>query len=120
MKRYPLLFGFLFHVLLAAGIASAQQYTVSTVAGTGTAPGWSGDSGPALSAQFNNPIRVAVDAQGNLYIADYSNYSVRKIIKSTGFATSIAGNGSLGFSGDGGSGIGSQLSNILDIAVDAT
>jgi uncharacterized protein (TIGR03437 family) len=116
MKRFLLLCGF----LLAAGIASAQQYIVTTVAGSGTSPGWSGDGGPALSAQFTNPIRVAVDKAGNLYIADYSNYSVRKVFKSNGSATSIAGNGSLGFSGDGSSGIGSQLSNILDVAVDST
>src|SRR5437764_459571 len=83
---------------LAASLASAQQYVVTTVAGTGTSPGWSGDGGPALSAQFTNPIRVAVDTAGNLYIADYSNHSVRKVLKSNGLATSIAGNGSLGFS----------------------
>jgi uncharacterized protein (TIGR03437 family) len=114
MKRFPLLFGLIF----AAGIASAQLYTVSTVAGTGTSPGWSGDSGPALSAQFTNPLRVAVDAKGNLYITDYSNHSVRKVTRNDGIVVTIAGNGSLGFSGDGGQGAGSQVSNILDVVVD--
>jgi uncharacterized protein (TIGR03437 family) len=116
MKRFSLLSCALF----ACGLASAQQYIVSTVAGTGTSPGWSGDGGPALSAQFTNPLRVAVDSQGNLYITDYSNYSVRKVTKSTGIVTTIAGNGSLGFSGDGSSGDGAQLSNILDVVVDNT
>jgi len=116
MKRFSLLFCALF----ACGLASAQQYIVSTVAGTGTSPGWSGDGGPALSAQFTNPLRVAVDSQGNLYITDYSNYSVRKVTKNTGIVTTIAGNGSLGFSGDGSSGDGAQLSNILDVVVDNT
>jgi uncharacterized protein (TIGR03437 family) len=114
MKRLPLLFG----ALVACGLASAQQYIVTTVAGTGTSPGWSGDGGPALSAQFTNPLRVSVDAQGNLYITDYTNYSVRKVTKSTGIVNTIAGNGSLGFSGDGSQGAGAQLSNILDVVID--
>ena len=101
---------------IAAVGAFGQQYTVSTVAGSGGAPGWSGDSGPALSAQFTNPIRVAVDKAGNLYITDFSNFSVRKVDRS-GIVNTIAGNGSLGFAGDGGSGLGSQLSDILDVAV---
>ena len=116
MKSFQLLIG----VLLAGSVAFAQQYFSSTIAGTGGSPGWSGDSGPALSAQFTNPLRVAVDAAGNLYITDYSNYSVRKVTKSTGIVTTLAGNGSLGFSGDGGSGDGAQLSNILDVVVDPT
>jgi uncharacterized protein (TIGR03437 family) len=112
MKRIPLLFG----LLLAAGTASAQQYIAATVAGTGTSPGWSGDAGPALSAQFNNPLRVAVDAQGNLFIADYLNYSVREVNKSLDLVSTIAGNGTLGFAGDGG--VPSQVSNVLDVVVD--
>jgi uncharacterized protein (TIGR03437 family) len=99
--------------------AFGQQYYINTVAGVDNSPGWSGDGGPAISAQFTNPTRVAVDKQGNLYIADYSNFSVRKVDAKTGLVTTIAGNGSLGFSGDGGSGVGSQLSDILDVAVDS-
>ncbi len=101
---------------LASVGAFGQQYTVSTVAGSGGSPGWSGDSGPALSAQFTNPIRIAVDKAGNLYITDYSNFSVRKVTKN-GIVNTIAGNGSLGFAGDGSSGLGAQLSNVLDVAV---
>ncbi|MES1262665.1 MAG: hypothetical protein ABUS49_13105 [Acidobacteriota bacterium] len=107
-------------LLLAGSVAFAQQYSSSTVAGTGGSPGWSGDSGPALSAQFTNPLRVAVDGAGNLYIADYSNFSVRKVTKATDVVTTIAGNGSLGFSGDGSSGDGAQVSNVLDVAVDSS
>ena len=113
MKSLPVLFG----VLISIGAASAQQYIVSTVAGTGGSPGWSGDGGPALSAQFQNPDRVAVDKQGNLYIADYSNYSVRKV-GVDGTVSAVAGNGSFGYAGDGSSS-GSQLSTIHDVAVDA-
>ena len=115
MKSFFLVFA----LLLAGGVASAQQYFASTIAGTGGSPGWSGDGGPALSAQFTNPTRVAVDAAGNLFIADYTNYSVRRVDKVSGNVSTVAGNGSLGFAGDGGKAAGSQLSTILDIAVDA-
>ncbi|HVW85071.1 MAG TPA: hypothetical protein VHB50_10345 [Bryobacteraceae bacterium] len=114
MKSFHLLLG----LPIAAGIAFAQQYTVSTVAGTGGSPGWSGDSGPALSAQFTNPIRVAVDSQGNLYITDYSNQSVRKVDHNTRTVTTIAGNGSLGYSNDGSSALGAQLADPHDVAID--
>jgi uncharacterized protein (TIGR03437 family) len=95
-----------------------QQYIVSTIAGTPGSPGWSGDNGPALSAQFTNPIRITADVKGNLYITDYSNQSIRMVNYNTGIVNSIAGNGSLGYSGDGGSSIGAQLADPHDVAVD--
>ena len=52
--------------------------TITTVAGTGTA-GFSGDGGPATSAELNGPDGVAVDGSGNLYIADSDNHRVRKV-----------------------------------------
>src|SRR6266851_841128 len=99
--------------LLACAPACGQLYFSSTVAGTGNSPGWSGDGGPALQAQFNNPVRVAVDKAGNIFLADYGNYSVRKV-DTSGTVSTVAGNGSFGFSGDGGQGLGSQLSGIGD------
>lgn len=106
-------------LLLLCGLATAQQYNVVTIAGTSGSPGWSGDSGPALSAQFTNPIRVAVDNQGNLYITDYSNQSIRFVNYNTDIVTTIAGNGSPGFSGDGSGGLGAQLDDPHDVVVDA-
>jgi sugar lactone lactonase YvrE len=73
---------------------------ITTVAGTGE-PGFSGDGGPATSAQLNAPIGVATDREGNLYIADLFNYRIRKV-DPTGTITTIAGIGERGFSGDGG------------------
>ncbi len=114
---YPVFRRIALGVAFTSFSAFGQQYIVSTVAGSGGSPGWSGDGGPALSAQFTNPIRIAVDKAGSLYITDFSNYSVRKVTKN-GIVNTIAGNGSLGFSGDGTS-VGAQLSNVLDVAVAA-
>ncbi len=89
---------------------------ITTVAGNGTA-GFSGDSGAATSAQLNGPVGVAVDAAGNLYIADVTNYLVRKV--SNGVITTVAGNGTGGFSGDGGPATSAQIYNPYELKVDA-
>ena len=60
--------------------------TITTVAGTGTS-GSIGDDGPATSAQLYNPQAVAVDASGNVFIADAGNYKVRLVTKATGIIT---------------------------------
>lgn len=72
---------------------------ITTVAGTGTA-GFSGDGGPATSAQLRRVRDVAVDAAGNLYIADQENHRIRRV--SSGIMSTFAGTGTGGFSGDGG------------------
>jgi len=89
---------------------------ITTVAGNGFT-GFSGDGGPATSASLFNPSAVAVDAAGNLYIADWENFRIRKV--SGGTITTIAGNGSFGFSGDGGPATDASLAEPADIAVDA-
>jgi sugar lactone lactonase YvrE len=93
---------------------------ITTIAGTGTA-GFSGDGGQATSAQLNNPFDVAVDATGNVYIADAGTHRVRKVSVS-GMITTIAGSGSPGFSGDGGQATSAQLRAPQRVAVgpDAT
>jgi sugar lactone lactonase YvrE len=90
---------------------------ISTVAGNG-AKGFSGDGGPATSASLAGPEGVAVDAAGNLYIADPSNYCVRKVSPS-GIITAVAGNGVSGFSGDGGPATSAALAYPMGVAVDA-
>ncbi len=92
---------------------------VTRIAGTGVA-GYSGDSGAALSALLNNPIGVAVDASGNVYIADSNNERIRKVNLS-GVITTVAGNGSCcGYSGDGGAATSAQLWGPDSVAVDAS
>ncbi len=73
---------------------------ISTIAGTGVA-GFSGDGGQATAAQINRPVKITRDAAGNLFFADEQNNRIRKI-STTGVITTIAGNGTPTFSGDGG------------------
>ena len=78
----------------------APNGVITTVAGNGLA-GYSGDGGQAVNAQVGNPTALAVDSVGNVYIADGSA-RVRKLFLS-GFINTIAGGGTRGYSGDGGS-----------------
>jgi hypothetical protein len=90
---------------------------ITTIAGKGTA-GFSGDGGQATSAELNYPERVIVDAANNFYIADYYNNRVRKI-NTAGIITTIAGNGTGGFSGDGGQATAAGLNQLTEVALDA-
>ena len=90
---------------------------ISTVAGSFTyqpVPG--GDGGPATSARID-PSDVAVDATGNLYIADYDGHRIRKV-DLAGLITTVAGNGSAGFGGDGGPATAAQSHRPAGVAVD--
>jgi trimeric autotransporter adhesin len=89
---------------------------ITTIAGTGVA-GYSGDYGPAISAQLNRPVGVTIDDSNNVYIADYANYSIRKI-NSMGIITTIAGNGTFGYSGDNGLATSAQISAPIGITFD--
>jgi hypothetical protein len=90
---------------------------ISTVAGTGTA-GYNGDGILATAAQLNNPNEVSFDASGNLYIADWLNHRVRKIDKSSGIITTIAGTGTAGYNGDGIAATAAQINGPCGIIFD--
>ena len=92
---------------------------ITTVAGNGT-DGFSGDGGQATSAQLSLPSAIALDNANNLYIADLSNLRIRKVDATTGVITTIAGNGTIGSSGDGGDATQAQLQGIIDIDADAS
>ena len=91
---------------------------ISTVAGEGT-PGFSGDGGPATSASLDFPSGIAVDASGNLFIADTSNHRIRRVDAATGLISTVAGEGTASFSGDGGPATSASLYFPHGIVVDA-
>ncbi len=91
--------------------------TISTIAGNGVA-GYSGDSGPATSAEIHAPNDAIVDDSGNVYIADFTNNVVRKV-NSNGIITTIAGNGTKGYSGDGGPATAAEFDEVNAIALDS-
>lgn len=78
----------------------AKHYVITTVAGTGHA-GYNGDGIPASRAQLSHPSGIAVDSDGNLYIADGENHRIRKVTRD-GLISTIAGTGEAGSDGDGG------------------
>jgi len=98
---------------------------VTVVAGTGR-PGYSGDGRPAIFASLDQPAGLAVDAKGNLYIADSANNVIRRVDARTGIVTTVAGDyaagkandGLGGFSGDGGPATSAQLNDPQGVAVD--
>jgi sugar lactone lactonase YvrE len=97
-------------------VRQVSNGTISTVAGNGDG-GFGGDGGSATSASLNSPTGVAVDAAGNIYIADDDNYRIRKV--SGGTITTVAGNGSPGFSGDGGPATRASFAGPFGVAVDS-
>jgi sugar lactone lactonase YvrE len=89
---------------------------ITTVAGNGLY-GYSGDNGPAIQAKLNQPEGIFVDSSGNLYIADSSNYRIRKVDPS-GIITTVAGSGERGDGGDGGSATEAKFWYPSDVTVD--
>jgi len=95
----------------------ATSGLISTIAGTGIA-GYNGDGIAATSAQLNHPRRVAVDAAGNVLIADTDNHRVRRVDMTTGLISTIAGTGTAGFNGGGIAATSAQLDTPFGLAVD--
>ena len=92
--------------------------TITLYAGTGIS-GYGGDAGPATSAMLANPVGLATDNAGNLYITDRMNCRVRKI-NTSGIITTIAGTGSASFSGDGFPATAAELNKPIAVAIEAT
>jgi uncharacterized protein (TIGR03437 family) len=90
---------------------------ITTVAGSGS-NGYSGDGGQAVKAQLNGPQGVAVDAAGDLFIADTENNLIREVTPG-GVISTVAGNGVSGYSGDGGLATSAQVGNPVSVTVDA-
>ncbi len=97
---------------------------ITTVVGTGVGAGsagagaYSGDFGPATAANLNGPFALALDTNDNIIFADGYNHVVRKVTRSTGIITTIAGKTTAGYSGDGGPATDAELNNPVGIAID--
>jgi DNA-binding beta-propeller fold protein YncE len=90
---------------------------IATVAGNGE-KGYAGDGGPALAAKLNEPYEVRFDRAGNVCWVERLNHLIRKLDARTGVISTLAGNGTSGFSGDGGPALGAQLSEPHSLAFD--
>lgn len=97
---------------------AAGTRKITTVAGNGQKR-FSGDDGLATSASLNFPQGVAVDGDGNIYIADTFNFRIRKVSATTGLITTIAGNGQRGFSGDNGQAVSASIDYAYGLNVDS-
>ena len=88
--------------LLCLSAARGQQYTIQTLAGVAGTAGYVGDNGNPLAAEFSSPNGVALDAKGNLYVADTANHCIRMVSANGSNITTVAGTGgTAGSTGDG-------------------
>jgi trimeric autotransporter adhesin len=113
--RRQLIILFVFGVL--QHFAAAQSYIIITVAGGIDSAGYSGDGGPATAAELYSPTGVALGVSGNILIADQKNDRIRNV-NTGGIISTIAGNGSPGFSGDGGQATAAEIYKPFGVAAD--
>jgi hypothetical protein len=97
----------------------AADGTIGAFAGTAGAPGNTGDDGPATEARLDTPLRSTVDGAGNVFVADFNNHTVRRIDAASGTITRVAGTGTAGSGGDGGSALAATLRTPASVAVGA-
>src|SRR5690606_15735219 len=97
----------------------AQTQIISLYAGS-YQPGFGCDGCPATQGKLSHASAIAFDSQGNLHIADWGTCRIRKVDALTGVMTTVAGNGSFGYSGDGGLATQAQLGKPVDIALDGS
>jgi sugar lactone lactonase YvrE len=105
-------------------MVSAGSGIITTVVATAGIRGFSGDGGPAVLASLNpqsgyNERQIASDAKGNIYLTDAGNNRIRKLDRSSGIITTVAGNGGQGFAGDGGPATLASLNRPMAVALDA-
>jgi DNA-binding beta-propeller fold protein YncE len=106
-----------FIVPMGITLVLAAPPTIGTAVGTGRA-GDSGDGGPAARAELNQPFDVAFDGAGNLYLSDTANHRIRRVDAATGTITTVAGDGTKGFAGDGGPATRARLDEPYGVVLD--
>ena len=107
----------IFAPALCQAQAPAPAYSIATFAGNNTG-GFAGDAGAATSAELYNPLGMAFDSAGNLYIADSSNHRIREVAGGT--ITTVAGNGTAGYLGDSAAATSAELDVPSGVAVDSS
>jgi len=106
------------HIIRKTLLSGTVPNPISTVAGTPGSAGNSGDGGPAINAQLNNPHGVQVDPAGDIYISDSDSHVVRKVNIDDKTISTVVGTGTAGFGGDAGPAVAGQLNAPADILVD--
>ena len=97
---------------------NATTHFITTVVGNGTA-GYSGNNGPAVSAELHGPYGVALDSQGDIFFSDDLNSVIREVNATTHIITTVAGNGTQGYSGNNGPAVSAELSYPSGVALDS-
>jgi DNA-binding beta-propeller fold protein YncE len=103
--------------VLVLFISSLAAQTADTIAGTGVA-GFSGDRGPGVAAQINNPYGLTVGPDGALYFCEIGNHRVRRLDLKTGIISTAAGSGQKGYAGDGGPATEASLNEPYEVRFD--
>jgi uncharacterized protein (TIGR03437 family) len=107
-------------LLPAAALAQTGPWTINTVAGNqGLGSGYSGDGSAAVNAQLGGPVGIFVDKSGNLFIADQNNNVIREVTTDGNIKT-IAGNHTLGYTGDNGAATSAELNKPLGVTLDSS
>ncbi|MEI7493524.1 MAG: hypothetical protein WCJ92_02870 [Alphaproteobacteria bacterium] len=105
-------------LVLSAGLSATASYDVSTIAGSSVS--FSGDGAIATAARLQDPYGIFVHSSGDVYFSDKNNQRIRKITASTGFISTIAGTGTIGFSGDNGAATAATFQYPAGICLDSS
>src|SRR5437763_13848856 len=104
-------------VLVLSICCAAAAQTAETIAGTGVA-GFSGDGGPGVKAQINNPYGLTIGPDGALYFCEIGNHRVRRLDLQSGIISTAAGSGQKGYAGDGGPATAASLNEPYEVRFD--
>src|SRR5579885_2527621 len=102
---------------LLLACSAARSAEIRTIAGTGK-PGYSGDGGPGVSGEVNNPYGLTIGPDGALYFCEVDNNVVRRLDLQTNRLSTVAGNGRKGYSGDGGPALAASLNQPYEVRFD--